>query len=119
VALAKAATLTAALTTPVTQEGAIVGTFQHMSPEQIEGKELDGRSDIFSLGAVLYEMLTGQRAFQGKNQLSVASPILEKGPEPIATINPMTPSAVDHVIRRCPAKIRTNAGRLGGIWRGS
>src|SRR5215472_7659716 len=56
--------------TPVTEQGTIVGTFQYMSPEQVEGSELDGRSDIFSLGAVLYEMVTGQRAFQGKSQLS-------------------------------------------------
>src|SRR5689334_18479842 len=86
------ATLTAAVpTTPVTQEGTIVGTFQYMSPEQIEGKELDGRSDIFSLGAVLYEMVTGKKAFQGKSQLSVATAILEKEPEPISSIKPMTP----------------------------
>src|SRR5260370_22280353 len=83
-ALVGGATLTAAATqtTPVTQAGTVVGTFQYMSPEQIEGKELDGRSDIFSLGAVLYEMLTAQRAFQGKSQLSVASAILEKEPAP-------------------------------------
>ncbi len=91
-------------TTPVTQEGTIVGTFQYMSPEQIEGKELDGRSDIFSLGAVLYEMLTGQRAFQGKSQLSVASAILEKEPAPISSLKPLTPPALDHAIRRCLAK---------------
>jgi serine/threonine-protein kinase len=106
VPLASGATLTAAVTrtTPVTQQGTIVGTFQYMSPDQIEGKELDGRSDIFSLGAVLYEMLTGQRAFQGKSQLSVASAILEKDPEPISAQQPMTPPALDHAIRRCLAK---------------
>src|SRR6516162_2581357 len=99
------ATLTAATQpSPVTAEGAVVGTFQYMSPEQIEGKELDGRSDIFSLGAVLYEMLTGQRAFQGKSQLSVASAILEKEPAPISSIKPLTPPALDHAIRRCLAK---------------
>jgi eukaryotic-like serine/threonine-protein kinase len=99
-------TLTAAATqtTPMTQEGTIVGTFQYMSPEQVEGKELDGRSDIFSLGAVLYEMLTGQRAFPGKSQLSVASAILEKEPAPISSIKPLTPPALDHTIRRCLAK---------------
>ena len=70
---------------PVTQEGTIVGTFQYMSPEQIEGKELDGRSDIFSLGTVLYETLIGHRAFDGKSQLSVASAILEKEPPPSPT----------------------------------
>jgi len=106
VPLTTGATLTAAATrtTPVTQQGTIVGTFQYMSPEQIEGKEFDGRSDIFSLGAVLYEMLTGQRAFQGKSQLSVASAILEKEPAPISTIKPLTPPALDRAIRRCLAK---------------
>ncbi len=105
-ALVSGATLTAAATqtTPVTQEGTVVGTFQYMSPEQIEGKELDGRSDIFSLGAVLYEMLTGQRAFPGKSQLSVASAILEKEPAPISSVKPLTPPALDHGIRRCLAK---------------
>src|SRR6266478_3523888 len=104
--LASTITLTAAVTqsTPMTEQGAIVGTFQYMSPEQIEGKELDGRSDIFSLGAVLYEMLAGQRAFLGKSQLSVASAILEKEPAPISTIKPPTPPALDHAIRRCLAK---------------
>src|SRR6266481_6233793 len=107
VPLTTAATLTAAATqtTPVTQEGMIVGTFQYMSPEQIEGKELDGRSDIFSFGAVLYEMLTGQRAFPGKSQLSVASAILEKEASPISGIKPMTPPALDHAIKKCLAKV--------------
>jgi eukaryotic-like serine/threonine-protein kinase len=97
-------TTAATRTTPVTQQGTIVGTFQYMSPEQVEGKEVDGRSDIFSLGAVLYEMVTGQRTFQGKSQLSVASAILEKEPVPISTIQPLTPPALDHAIRRCLAK---------------
>ena len=106
VAPASVATLTAAASqaTPMTQEGTIVGTFQYMSPEQVEGKELDGRSDIFSFGAVLYEMLTGQRAFPGKSQLSVASAILEKEPAPISSVKPMTPPALHHTIRRCLAK---------------
>jgi eukaryotic-like serine/threonine-protein kinase len=103
--LASMATLTAdKRESPMTEEGTIVGTFQYMSPEQIEGKELDGRSDIFSLGAVLYEMLTGRRAFQGKSQLSVASAILEKEPPPIGTIKPLTPPPLDHAIRRSLAK---------------
>ena len=104
--LATMATLTAAAphTPPVTEEGTIVGTFQYMAPEQLEGKDLDGRSDIFSLGAVLYEMVTGQRAFQGKSQLSVASAILEKEPAPINTLKPLTPPALEHAIRRCLAK---------------
>ncbi len=104
--LASLATLTAAVTrsSPMTEQGAIVGTFQYMSPEQIEGKELDGRSDIFSLGAVLYEMVTGKKAFEGKSQLSVASAILEKEPAAIGTIKPMTPPALDHAVRRCLTK---------------
>jgi eukaryotic-like serine/threonine-protein kinase len=103
--LSSAVTLTAATPdSPVTEQGMIVGTFQYMSPEQIEGKELDGRSDIFSFGAVLYEMLTGQRAFQGKSHLSVASAILEKEPTPISTFRPLTPPPLDHAIRRSLAK---------------
>ena len=97
-------TVTATPDSPVTEQGTIVGTFQYMSPEQVEGKELDGRSDIFSLGAVLYEMLTGRRAFEGKSQLSVASAILEKEPEPISALKPMAPPALDHTIRKCLAK---------------
>jgi eukaryotic-like serine/threonine-protein kinase len=103
-ALASGMTLTAAVpTTPVTQEGMAVGTFQCMSPEQVEGKEVDGRSDIFSLGAVLYEMLTGHRAFEGKSQLS-ASAILEKEPEPISRFKPLTSPPLDHAIKKCLAK---------------
>jgi serine/threonine protein kinase len=90
--------------TPPTREGTIVGTTQYMSPEQVEGKEVDGRSDIFSLGAVLYEMVTGHRAFPGKGQLSVASAILEKEPVPISSIKPLSPPTLDHTIRRCLAK---------------
>ena len=103
--LTSAAMLTAVTQdSPVTEQGTIVGTFQYMSPEQVEGKELDGRSDIFSLGAVLYEMLTGQRAFEGKSQISVASAILDKEPAPITSVKPMTPPALDHTIRRSLAK---------------
>jgi Tol biopolymer transport system component len=89
-----------------------------MSPEQVEGKEVDGRSDIFSLGAVLYEMLTGQRAFPGKSQLSVASAILEKEPVPISSIKPMTPPALDHAVKKCLVKLPDerwqSASDLGG-----
>jgi Tol biopolymer transport system component len=104
-AAASLATMTATkLESPVTQEGTIVGTFQYMSPEQVEGKEVDGRSDIFSLGAVLYEMVTGRKAFDGKSQLSVASAILEKEPEPIGAMKPLTPRGLDHVISKCLVK---------------
>jgi serine/threonine protein kinase len=103
--ISSAATVTAATqNSPVTEQGTIVGTFRYMSPEQIEGKELDSRSDIFSFGAVLYEMVTGKKAFEGKSQLSVASAILEKEPTPISTLKPMTPPALDHAIRRCLTK---------------
>jgi eukaryotic-like serine/threonine-protein kinase len=98
-------TLTAQIpASPVTQAGTIIGTFQYMSPEQVEGKELDARSDIFSLGAILYEMLSGRRAFEGKSQLSVASAILEREPTPINSIKPMTPPVLEHVVEKCLAK---------------
>jgi eukaryotic-like serine/threonine-protein kinase len=104
--LASLATLTAGViqSSPMTEQGVIVGTFQYMSPEQLEGKELDGRSDIFSLGAVLYEMLTGNRAFAGKTQLSVASAILEREPAPLSTVKPVTPPSLERAIQRCLAK---------------
>jgi Tol biopolymer transport system component len=89
---------------PVTREGAVVGTVPYMSPEQVDGKEVDVRSDIFSLGSVLYEMVTGGRAFQGESQFSVASAILVKDPEPISTLQPLTPPALDRTIRVCLAK---------------
>ncbi len=104
-AAVSATTLTATKQdSPVTEQGTIVGTFQYMSPEQVEGKELDGRSDIFSLGAVLYEMVTGKRAFEGKSQLSVATAILEKEPEPVCAVKPTTPATLDHAIKKCLAK---------------
>lgn len=89
---------------PVTVAGTMVGTVQYMSPEQIQGKEADARSDIFAFGAMLYEMLAGKRAFEGKSQLSVASAILDREPEPLSTIQPMTPPAIEHLIRTCLAK---------------
>lgn len=89
---------------PLTTAGSIVGTIQYMSPEQIEGKEADSRSDIFAFGAVLYEMLTGKRAFEGKSQLSVASAILERDPEAISVLKPLTPPLLDRTIRKCLAK---------------
>jgi serine/threonine protein kinase len=89
---------------PLTTAGAIIGTIQYMSPEQIEGKEADARSDLFALGGVLYEMVTGARPFEGKSQISVASAILEKDPEPISAVHPLTPPALEHVIIACLAK---------------
>jgi eukaryotic-like serine/threonine-protein kinase len=89
---------------PLTTAGAIIGTIQYMSPEQIEGKEADGRSDVFALGAVLYEMTTGNRPFEGKSQISVASAILEKDPEPISAAQPLTPLPFEQVVSACLAK---------------
>ena len=89
---------------PLTTAGAIIGTIQYMSPEQIEGKEADARSDLFALGGVLYEMVTGARPFEGKSQISVASAILEKDPESISALHPLTPPALEHVITACLAK---------------
>ncbi len=89
---------------PLTSEGKIVGTYQYMAPEQIHGQTVDARADIFALGAVLYEMVTGRRAFQGKSQISVMSAILEKEPEPVSTVQPMSPPGLEHVIQRALAK---------------
>ncbi len=92
--------------TPLTTAGSFVGTIQYMSPEQIEGKEADARSDIFAFGAVLYEMAMGKRAFEGKSQISVASAILEKDLEPIRATKPLTPTAFDYLVAACLAKDR-------------
>ena len=89
---------------PLTMAGTMVGTIQYMSPEQIEGKDADARSDVFALGAVLYEMITGARPFEGKSQISVASAILEKEPEPISVAQPLAPPAFEHVVTACLAK---------------
>jgi eukaryotic-like serine/threonine-protein kinase len=97
------ASLTAAVS-PLTQKGSIVGTFQYMAPELLQGAEADARSDLFSFGCVLYEMITGRRAFDGKSQLSVFTSILEKDPEPIAVTQPQAPPMLDRVVRACLAK---------------
>jgi eukaryotic-like serine/threonine-protein kinase len=89
---------------PLTTAGSIIGTIQYMSPEQIEGKEADARSDIFAFGAVLYEMVAGTRPFAGKSQISLASSILEKDPEPISALKPLTPAAFEHVVTTCLQK---------------
>jgi serine/threonine protein kinase len=91
-------------TSPLTQKGHVLGTFQYMSPEQLQGCEADARSDIFAFGAVLYEMTTGRRAFEGKSQLSVITAILEKEPEPVSSLQKASPLALDHVITTCLAK---------------
>ena len=89
---------------PLTERGAILGTFQYMAPEQLEGKEADARSDIFAFGAVLYEMATGQKAFAGKSQASLIASILEHDPPSISSVQPMVPPALDRVVKTCLAK---------------
>ena len=91
------ASLTSAAS-PLTQKGSIVGTFQYMAPELLQGAEADARSDLFSFGCVLYEMITGRRAFEGKSQLSVFTAILEKDPEPISASPAAGPA---HAGSRC------------------
>ncbi len=91
-------------TAPITRAGMVVGTLQYMAPEQLEGKEADARTDIFSLGVVLYEMAAGCRAFAGSSPASLASSILRDEPKPLRESKPRAPRAFDRVVRRCMAK---------------
>jgi len=88
----------------LTAEGTIVGTFQYMAPEQLEGKEADARSDIWALGCVLYEMATGKRPFEGTSQASLIAAILDREPRPIAEMEPLSPPALEHAVKWCLAK---------------
>src|SRR5690348_10961841 len=101
--------LTATLATPpgshpLTAQGMVVGTFQYMAPEQVEGKEADARSDIFALGAVLYEMATGRRAFEGKTAASAMAAVLERDPAPISSLQPASPAALERLVKTCLEK---------------
>jgi serine/threonine protein kinase/Tol biopolymer transport system component len=89
---------------PLTQQGMVVGTFQYMAPEALQGQPADARSDIFSFGCVLYEMITGKRAFDGRSQLSVLAAILDKEPEPMAALQPNAPPALDNAVKNCLQK---------------
>jgi len=89
---------------PLTTEGSIVGTVPYMSPEQLHGQEPDARADIFALGAVLHEMVTGQRAFTGKTQASLIAAILGSDPMPVSRLHPAAPPALDRVVAKCLAK---------------
>ena len=89
---------------PLTAEGTIIGTFQYMAPEQLEGKDTDERSDIWALGCVLYEMATGVRAFEGKSQASLIATIMHTDPRPLREVAPASPPALDRLIRECLAK---------------
>ncbi len=91
-------------TSPLTAEGTIVGTFQYMAPEQIEGAPADARTDIFAFGLLLYEMSTGRRAFEGKTRAGLMASILKEMPRPMAEVAPMTPPALERLVRICMAK---------------
>jgi serine/threonine protein kinase/Tol biopolymer transport system component len=88
----------------LTQEGTILGTFQYMAPEQLEGKNADGRTDIFALGAVIYEMATGRKAFSGATQASLITAIMSSDPPSISSVQPVSPPALDRVVRKSLAK---------------
>ncbi|HEY7575468.1 MAG TPA: protein kinase, partial [Thermoanaerobaculia bacterium] len=88
----------------LTEEGTILGTFQYMAPEQLEGKDADARTDIFALGAVLYEMATGKKAFSGASRASLISSIMMSEPQPVSQAQPTSPSALDRVVAVCLAK---------------
>src|ERR1051326_2418167 len=92
------------MSSPLTAHGAIVGTVQYMSPEQVEGKEADARSDLFAFGAMLYEMATGQRAFPGKSQIKVASAILEDDPPSLRSLDAALSPELERVVSACLAK---------------
>jgi eukaryotic-like serine/threonine-protein kinase len=88
----------------LTEEGLILGTLEYMAPEQVEGKEIDARTDIFAFGVVLYEMATGRKAFAGDSKAGLAAAILTSDPPPIRTIQPMTPPALERLVKKCMNK---------------
>src|ERR1700693_3199775 len=92
------------MTNAITGEGTILGTLQYMAPEQVEDKEVDAGPDRFAFGAVVYEMATGKKAFEGKTSASVMAKILEVDPPPMSSLQPMTPQALDRVVKTCLAK---------------
>ena len=104
VAARTAAAAEATVTVALTSEGTVLGTPQYMAPEQIEGSEADARTDIFTFGCVLYEMVTGARAFDGKSKASVAAAILAADPRPMSTLQPVTPPALERAVKQCLAK---------------
>jgi serine/threonine protein kinase/Tol biopolymer transport system component len=89
---------------PLTEKGSILGTVQYMAPEQLEGLEADARTDIFALGALLHEMATGRRAFEGGSRTSLIAAIVSSQPPPVSTLVPLCPPALDHVVARCLEK---------------
>jgi Tol biopolymer transport system component/predicted Ser/Thr protein kinase len=100
--------------TSATTPGTILGTMQYMAPEQLSGEEADARSDIFAFGALLYEMVSGKKAFEGKSQAHLIAAIVSVDPEPLSAVQPMTPPALEFVVKRCLAKDREE--RLQTAW---
>ena len=88
----------------LTQQGTILGTFQYMAPEQLEGQDADARTDILAFGCVVYEMVTGKKAFEGTSRASLIAAILDRDPPAPSTLQPITPPALDRVVRKCLAK---------------
>ena len=92
------------LSEPMTAQGTLLGTLPYMSPEQVQGKDTDGRTDLFAFGAIVYEMITGRRVFKGDNQASLIAAILDSQPTRMSTIGPMVPVGLDRVVTKCLAK---------------
>ena len=103
-AVAGSATMMPTTPAGLTVQGTILGTFQYMAPEQLEGQEADARTDIFAFGAVLYEMLAGRKAFEGRSHASLIGSILKDTPPPLSTLQPLAPPLLDHIVQRCLAK---------------
>ena len=101
---ADALTATPTQEAPLTEQGAILGTFQYMAPEQLEGQEADARTDIFAFGAVVYEMVTGEKAFASESRASLISAIMSGDPAPISSRQAMSPPALDQIVKTCLVK---------------
>jgi serine/threonine protein kinase len=99
---------------PLTRQGSIVGTIQYMSPEQLEGKPADARSDIFSFGTMLYEMATGKKAFEAKSHASLIAAILKEEPRPMRELQPMSPPALEHIERNFAVAVRAAIANSAG-----
>ena len=102
------------LTSPLTMDGTLIGTMQYMSPEQLEGKEADARSDIFAFGALLFEMTTGKRPFDGTSQASLIASVLKEEPPAVSVMQPMVPPMLDQAISQCLEKDPDNRWQTAG-----
>jgi Tol biopolymer transport system component len=99
---------------PLTAEGTILGTYQYMAPEQLEGQEVDGRADLWALGCVLYEMASGNRAFEGATKMSLISSIIRDTPRPLSELVPVSPAALERLVMQCLAKDRDDRWQSAG-----